>query len=572
MTRFQDLNDQDKKQIRRWVMSFIRPEAGHLLMVMLMAAIMTLFALAQPYFTKLLIDEGLIAGNLNRVITFAGLIVLMAVVVFVLGGINRWLYVALSGRILFRLREDVYAHLLRLAPDFFARWRRGDILNRLDGDVAEVQRFATDSLLAVVNGLLALLGSLLVMLYLSWKLTLVVFVLLPVQVWFLKRLRPRVERQTREVREKSSDIVSYLMESLMGVKLIQTMSVEEAERRRLHQLNSGYLDRLLKLQILNHVTSGVPGLLTTVATAAVFVAGAYLLIQGEATVGTLVAFSAYMARATGPVQTFLGLYVGWQRMMVSLKRVREVRAEPVKVRDPEAPEHLGETALGELRLEGVSFTHPGRDGQGVKDINLGIRRGEKVLITGPSGAGKTTLMDLLCRHYVPDQGAIYLDGVDLRRLKADEIRQLIGLVSQDVQLFRGTIADNIRFGRRDASLEQVKAAARLARLDTFIDELPDGYDTLVGEKGAMLSGGQQQRLALARTLLRQPRVVILDEATSAIDRDTEADLLRAIEGAMPGVTLIVISHRPLAAFCPDRTYIMERGGLREKRVAEDGHG
>ncbi len=558
------ITDKNKIQLAlNWTGKFIRPEVKRLSIVMLLAACMTGFALAQPYFTKILIDDGLMAGNMDMVVHFALLIITVAFVGFMISGFNRWLYVGLSGRILFRLREDVYDHLMKLSPDFFGSWRTGDIVSRLDGDVAEVQRFSTDSLLAVVNGTLALIGSLVIMMILSWQLTLIAFALLPLQVMFLRRMRPRLETGSRILREKSADVSSFFIETLPSVKFIQSMSGTGHESTRLNKLNHSYLDELLKLQIINHVTGGIPGLMTTIATACVFIVGGYFVMQGGVTIGTLIAFSAYMARATGPVQTFLGLYVAYQRAMVSLVRVLELKNQKIAVVEPVQTILIGDKAQGEIKLDNVSFFYDKGETQGVRDISLHIRPGEKILITGPSGSGKSTLINLLHRHYDPGAGTISLDGVNYPDLSLKEIRSIVAVVDQNTILFRGTVGDNITYGVKGATLEQMIIAARAARIDDFIQSLPEGYDTQVGERGAQLSGGQKQRLSIARALLMNTHVLILDEATSAVDQETEAEFQDMMDQFFGSRTRIIISHHVGAIHNLDRVFSMNEGRLTE---------
>ncbi len=556
-------NKRKRQNALAWVGRFIRPEVKSLSLVMLLAACMTGFALAQPYFTKILIDDGLMAGNMNVVIRFAVLIIIMAIIVFVVSGFNRWLYVALSGRILFQLREDVYGRLMKLSPDFFGHWRTGDIVSRLDGDVAEVQRFATDSLLAVVNGTLALIGSLAIMLMLSWQLTLIAFALLPLQVIFLRKMRPLVEKGSLTLREKSSDISSFFIETLSSVKFIQSMSGTTGEQERLSKLNRSYLDELLKLQVINHMTGGIPGLLTSAATAGVFILGGYYITQGSATIGTLIAFSAYMARATGPVQTFLGLYVAYQRAMVSLVRVRELRKQRILIHDPEKPVLIEGKARGDIILDQVSFFYDKARAQGVRDISLHISPGEKILITGPSGSGKSTLINLLHRHYDPISGGIIMDGVRYIDMSLKQLRGVIAVVDQNTILFHGTVKENITYGVPEATMDQVIIAARASRIDDFIQSLPEGYDTHIGERGARLSGGQKQRISIARALLMDPQILILDEATSAVDQETEAEFQDMLDRFFADRTRIIISHHVGAIHNLDRIFSMQNGILTE---------
>ena len=341
------------------------------------------------------------------------------------------------------------------------------------------------------------------------------------------------------------------------------MSGAPGEEKRLRSLNAGYLDDLLKLQVINHITGGIPGLLTSVATALVFIIGGYFVTEGEATIGTLIAFSAYMARATGPVQTFLGLYVAYQRAMVSLVRVREMRKQKILVNDPVKPKILGEKVRGEIKLEKVSFFHDDEEQQGVKDISLVIQPGEKILITGPSGAGKSTLIDLLHRHYDPQFGGIFLDGVRFIDMSLQELRRIITVVDQNTILFRGSIRDNIAYGVPNATLEEIQIAAKAARIDEFIESLPEGYDTLIGERGARLSGGQKQRISIARALLLDPKILILDEATSAVDKETETDFFAMLDEYFEDRTRIIVSHNVTAIRQLDRVFYLQDGQLTE---------
>jgi ATP-binding cassette subfamily B protein len=306
----------------------------------------------------------------------------------------------------------------------------------------------------------------------------------------------------------------------------------------------------------------VPGLLVTAATAIVFVAGAALVVRGRMSVGGLVAFSAYLTRATAPVQTLLGIYVAARRARVSAERVRELLDEPPAVAQPAKPHELPYDARGEVELEGVCFTHEGRTEPLLDGVDAVVMGGSKVAIVGVSGAGKTTLIDLLQRHYDPTRGRILLDGNDLRDLDLGVVRRKIAVVAQDAPLLSGSIADNIRYAVPEASDEDVRRAARLAELDAFVAELPRGYETEIGPRGAALSGGQRQRIAIARALLMSPLVLVLDEATSAVDAPAQARILEAIDTLFGG-TRIVISHHAGALAGVDRQLELVAGKLVE---------
>lgn len=527
-----------------WLLNFVRPHAWRLAVVVVLSLASVGLTLAQPYITKFLIDDGLMAGNLPTVIALCALLFGVGVIAALLTGVNRWQYVNTSGKILFAIRQAVYAHLQRLSPAFYARARGGDLLNRLDGDVAEVQRFAVDSLLAMVSGAIALAGALALMVLLSWQLSLLAFVLLPAEFLFLRYMRPLVERRTRAVRERASDLTAFFFDTLAAMKFIQSVAAEQREAERLAGLNRLYLSDLVRQQMTGFVAATVPGLLTSLSTAVVFVAGGYLLIKGQMTLGALIAFSVYLSRATGPVQTLLGLYVAAQRAKVSLQRVLDLMTERPVVTQPSAPRAVPADAMGEIRFEDVVFSY--RDGERpiLNGVNLAVPARTRTGLVGVSGAGKTTVIDLLHRHYDPQGGRILIDGIDVREMDLTALRRRVAVVAQDTVLFAGSVFDNIRYAAPTASDADIREAAALAQIDDFICRLPHGYETDVGARGTALSGGQRQRLAIARALLQDPLVLVLDEATSSIDRETEVRISEAIDRLFADRTRLVITHRP----------------------------
>jgi len=529
----------------RWLFGFVRPRGRALSGVLALSVATSLLVLVQPFLTKLLIDDGLLAGQFDTVLLLVGAIFLVGVVATLLSGANRYFYTRLSGHILFDLRESVYRHLQTLSPAFYARNRNGDILARLDGDVAEIQRFAVDSLFAAVSALLGLVGTLGFMLLLSWKLTLVLLAVVPLHWFYLRYMRPLVQQQTRRLRERSSDVTAFLVETVPAMKFIQAQAAEPREAGRLGLLNRLYLDDLLRLQVVEFATSALPNTLTSAARALVFAIGGYWVIQGQMGLGSLIAFATYLGMAVGPVQGLLGLYMSLYRVQVCLERVRYlVEAAPdVRTQGTRRPD---ESLAGELALESVSFRYPGSDELILRQASCTIPAGSKVAVSSPSGSGKTTLVDLLLRHYDPVNGAIRVDGIDIREFSLGDWRRHVALVAQDIVLFRGSVLDNIRYASPDASDEDVSQAVSSAQLEALVARLPQGLDTPVGERGARLSGGERQRIAIARALLQRPLLVVLDEATSAVDLETEREVLAAVDRLFPGCTRLLISHRQAA--------------------------
>ena len=407
----------------RWLSSFVRPRLARLAAVLAVALLSSALVLVQPLLTKLLIDGGLIAGDFDTVLLACSAMLAVAVTAALLGGLNRLQHVTLSADVLFALRLAVFQHLERLSPAFYARRPTGDLLARLDGDVAEVQRFAIDGLLASTTALIGLIGTIALMLGLSWQLSLIAFVLLPSEIAFLRLMRPRVERATRALRERSGDLSSFLIERLDAIKVIQSANAEAREASALDALQGRFRGDLVRQQMVSWLAGAVPGILAQASTALVFVYGGWLVLEGQLTLGTLIAFAAYLGRASGPIQSLLGIYVAAQRARVSLRRVVELTDERPLVALPAVPRPLPSDLRGDVHFQSVRFDHGGQEVLG--GIDLRIAAGEKVALTGPSGGGKTTLIDLLLRHADPTAGRILIGGIDLREL------DLAGLSASD---------------------------------------------------------------------------------------------------------------------------------------------
>ena len=530
------------RQALAWLYGFVRPHQRAIGLLLGLSLGASLLALAQPWLVKTLIDEGLLAKDYQTLWQMAAIMIGAGLLGTVLAGVNRYLHTRLSGRILFALRDDLYRHLQQLSPTFYGRRRMGDILSRLDGDVAEIQRFAVDSLFSAVSAVIGLVGAVALMLMLSWQLSLLLALLVPIEVLWLRWMRRKVEREVRSLRERSADVSSFLVETLPAMKFIQAAGQQSREAGRLDALGQGYMRQLLKVQVTEFFTQAIPGTLTSWCRACAFLVGGWWVIQGTWQLGALIAFSTYMGMAVGPVQSLLGLYVAVQRMAVSLGRVMELKREAVAVRPAAHPQPMPD-GPGELRLEALSFAHEGRQGAVLSNVQVCVPGGLKVAIRGASGVGKSTLIDLLQRFYDPDAGRILLDGIDLRDLDLAALRRRIAVVSQDIVLFRGTLAQNLAYGVPEASRAELERVVRLARLDSLVESLPLGLDGLLGERGQQLSGGQKQRIAIARAVLQAPAILVLDEATSAVDEATEREVIAAIDQLFAGRTRILISHR-----------------------------
>jgi ATP-binding cassette subfamily B protein len=550
---------ESRRAALRWLYGFLGRERGGALWLGALALATTALTLAQPWLTKRIIDDGLVARDRGALALNALLLLGAGLAGVALSGASRLFHTRLSSRVLFALREEVYAHLLALPPGFHRRWRVGDLLARLDGDVAELQRFAVDTLFAGVSSALGLAGALVLMLQIDARLALAPLLLAPIEALWLWRMRPRVEAKSRALRVRGADVSSFLAETLPAVKAIQNAGAELREALRLASLNGAYAGDLLRLQRAEFGAAALPRALLAAARAAVLLVGGLFVIDGQLALGALVAFGAYLALSIGPVQALLGIGVAWQRLAVSLERVWELRRVPSAPRGPASD--LPFSALhGDIAFERVSFAYP--DGVSVLRAASGVLPfGKKTALRGASGIGKTTLVDLLLRHEAPQAGRIRVGDADLAELPLAAWRRRVALVPQEVAIFRGTLAENLRFAVPEASDAEVERAARAAGLGDLIAKLPGGLAGALGERGQGLSGGERQRIAIARALLQQPLLVILDEPTSSLDAASEGALLAEIDALFAGVTRLVISHREAPLAGADAELALRDGAL-----------
>ena len=549
-----------------WLYQFVKPHRTAVYGLLLLSLIASGITLLQPWLTKMLIDDGLVAGNFNALLAVALAMVSVGILGTVLSGVSRYLHTRLSGQILFSLRDALYQHLQKLSPSFYSQWRMGDLFTRLDGDVAEIQRFTVDALFSAISNLLGLLGALILLVSLSWKLALLVLVLVPLELLWLRWMRRKVESNSRALREKASDISSFMVETLPAMKFIQAAVQEEREARRLRELSGNYLQQLLRLQLTEFFTQAAPNLLTSITRATAFIIGGYWVIQGTWQLGALIAFSTYLGMVIGPAQSLLGLYVSIQRMSVSLTRVQELQAAPIAVTSEQA-RPLPIESPGRIELQGVSFTHQGRAEPTLSQVNAQFQAGQKIALVGGSGAGKSTLIDLLQRFYLPQEGVILLDGQDIQQFDLAAFRRKVAVVSQDIVLFRGSLADNLRYVAPAATDAEILAVLQQVQLQGLLDQLPQGIDTPLAERGQQLSGGQKQRIAIARALLQQPILLILDEATSAVDEATEQRIMQEVDRLFARCTRIVISHRSHTWQQADACWLLRDGQLIQKNLA-----
>lgn len=547
----------------RRALTWVLPHARRLVLVLIIGLISTALSLYQPLLSRDLVDKALIGHDSGSLVRIVVLFAAITVISFALNVVSGLRYTRVSADILFEMRLDMYRHLQRLSPRFYAKTRFGDIMSRINNDVGEIQRIAAEMALAWVGNIAFLIGTAVILAWINALLFGVSIAVALLSLWALVAYRRRLEQQVAEMRQRSADMGSFLVETIQGMKLVVTSNAQEREVGRFKERNDAFVDKLMSMQRLSYLSGGLPGLILSGGVAFVFLYGGRQVMSGAMTLGYFVAFMAYQMRLLSPIQGLMGLYTGLATVRVSLRRVSDV----LDAR-PDVVEHADAKPLvavrGEIAFDDVTLSFD-RGAPVLEHLTFTVKPGETLAVVGPSGSGKSTIADLMLRLLDPDDGTVRLDGHDLRRVRLEDLRRVVALVDQEPTIMHASIAENLRYARPDASDGDLERAAEEAALLPFIERLPEKFNTVVGERGMALSAGERQRIAIARALLSDPSVLVLDEPTSALDPVAEAHVVAGYRGTARARTTIVITHRLELACQADRVVVLDGA-----RVVEQG--
>jgi ATP-binding cassette subfamily B protein len=536
-----------------------------LALISLLAATAT--ALAPPYLAKLAIDDGIRQENMQALTIIVALFAVAGVLSLVTSAAQTY-YTGWTGeRILADLRNVLFRHLQRLSLGFFERNRAGVIISRITNDVEALDQLVTDGVTTLVQSTLFLLGTSVILFFLDWRLALATLTVMPLMFIATAFFRVYSARAYRAVRERLGLVTATLAEDISGMRVVQAFRRERTNERNFHQVNAHYREANQQTVVLNGLYFPFVDFLSALATAIVLGYGGHLVFQGDLTVGTLFAFVLYLSNFFDPVQQLSQLYNTFLSAVAALDNIMKVMDEEPEVRDNPGARDLGRID-GDVRFDDVRFGY-GDGPEVLHGINLHVAAGTTVALVGHTGAGKSTIAKLLARFYDPREGRITIDGVDLRDVTQASLRRQLGVVPQEGFLFAGTVRDNIAFGRPDADPAEVAAAAKAVGAHEFVLALEDGYETELQERGTRLSLGQRQLVAFARALLADPRILILDEATSSVDIGTERRIEVALRKLLADRTAFVIAHRLSTIRDADLIVVLEHGQIVEQGTHDE---
>ena len=549
------------------LMNYIRPYVKHLAFAIVCIVLAAAANLYVPWIIKDMIDKVLMERDMAMLNLIAGGII----VVFFFRGIfyygQSYLVSFVGQRVVIDIREALFEKFQRMPLAYFDRHQTGEIMSYVTNDVQALQNALVDKLIELVTESSVLIGSITLMFYLDWKLTLVTLITVPLVGQAMNIFGKKLKKSGIVIQERLADINSLLQESISAVRVVKSFVRERYENERFHRQNElNFQAEMKNVQLTSLLTPTVEFLAAITVTFILWIGG-YEVVQGDLTAGALVAFLTYAVNLANPVKRISRIYGTVQRAMAAIDRVFGVLDMEETIRDRKNAVPLPEIE-GRVAVKDVSFSYK-EGAPALSHVSLEASPGQLVAFVGPSGAGKSTIANLIPRFYEVNEGAIEIDGHDVRDVTLDSLREQIGIVPQETMLFSSSVRENIRYGRLDATDKEIEEAARAANAEEFILQLPQGYETKIGERGLNLSGGQRQRIAIARAILKNPRILILDEATSALDTESEKIVQAALDKLMVGRTSFAIAHRLSTIFNADCIYVIDGGRIVERGTHEE---
>lgn len=520
-----------------------------------------------PQLSRYTIDH-IIPGKLFHMLPWVGAGILgTAVLLGVFGYLSSFTMAKVGQRAIYDLRNELYRHLHSLDMAFFDRNRTGDLMSRVTSDVGMMQQLVSSGMMQIVTDLFTFVAIAFYMLYVDWQLTLLMLATFPIMMVTTRKFSKRIRSTFKTVQQSVAEVSNHLQDTLSGIRVIKSFASESYETERFSERSGNNMKANLRAARLRSIYEPVIDLLNYTGMAAVLLFGAYQVMRGRLTVGSIVAFLAYLRLLQNPIRHFSRILNTIQQSAAAYERITEVLETKPEVREKPDARPLP-PIRGHIVFRNVSFGYR-KDVPVLRDFNLTIEPGRVTALVGASGAGKSTVAHLIARFYDPQQGEITIDGYPLKDVRLKTLREQMGVVSQDIVLFNGTVRDNIRYGKPDATDEEIMAAARAANAHEFIASFPSGYDTEIGERGVKLSGGQKQRLSIARAILKNPRLIVLDEATASLDTESEHLIQEALRRLLAGRTCLVIAHRLSTIRSADRIVVLDRGVIVESGTHDE---
>ncbi|RKY04803.1 ABC transporter ATP-binding protein [Candidatus Poribacteria bacterium] len=558
----------EKRKLIFRLLSYAKPYWHLIAISLLLMFAATWLELRQPLLTRSLIDDAITAPGLTEAERMRKLLILgleligVLVGASLLGAVRGYIMAWVGGKVNLTIRNQTYEHLQKLGLSFYSQRDTGSIMARITFDASRLQDFIVNAMPDMIQSIVTLIFICQILLTLNWKLALLCLVPVPMMAFLTVHFGRRLHKIWHAVSKRWGDINSILTDTIPGVKVVKAFVQERREVERFRRKSAELFASELRGAKLRSVFMPLMGFSTFLGSIIIWFVGGRWVIQDVMTLGTFTAFTGYMWRFYMPVRMLCMLNHRFQRAAASADRIFEILDAQPEVRST-GPAIVVPRIEGRVRFENVTFIYEGSDKPALEDISFEVEPGEMIGLVGHSGAGKTTLVSLICRFFEPTKGAIYIDGHNILDLDIKALRSQIGIVLQEPYLFNGTIAENIAYGVPNASMREIIEAAKAANAHDFIIRFPDGYDTIVGERGARLSMGERQRISIARAILKNPRILILDEATSSVDTATEAQIQEAMERLIKGRTTFAIAHRLSTLRNADRIFVLERGRLVE---------